>query len=144
MSTINIPAPKRASADSATVPCPPSTNNLFRTVGVKRYRTKEYNAWSELAVPLLATIRPPKEFPVEVVVRVTGKLNVQRDLDNLMKPLLDALVSAGVLAEDDVRHVTGLDAKYKATGGEPIATVSLRPAEIEPAPEPGDASGRLF
>lgn len=131
MSTINIPAPRRASADSATVPVPPSTNNLFRTVGVKRFRTKEYVAWSALAEPILATIRPPKEYPVMVVMRVTGKLNVQRDIDNLIKPVSDALVAAGVITDDDCRRVTDWDVKYRRSDGEPAVTVSLAPVDLE-------------
>jgi Holliday junction resolvase RusA-like endonuclease len=130
VSTINIPAPKRASADRATVPVPPSTNNLFRTVGVRRFRTKEYVAWSQLAEPVLATIRPPESLPVVVVVRIAGKLNVQRDLDNTLKPVGDALVAAGVLPEDDVRHVVGWDVRYERGEGEPVATVFFR-AETE-------------
>lgn len=126
MSTITIPTPKRASADRARIPVPPSTNNLFRGNGKLRFRTSEYKAWAALAEPILATLRPPAAFPVAVVVRVFGKINVQRDLDNLLKPIGDALVASGALPADDVRRVAKWEVTYEAGAGEAYAVVELK------------------
>ena len=131
MATLNIPAPKRASADSAEVPVPPSTNNLFRGTGNRRFRTREYKDWAEVAELILATLRPPTAFPCAIVVRVRGKLNVQRDLDNLLKPIGDALVASGALPADDVRRVAKWEVSYEAGPGEAVAVVELRPIESQ-------------
>lgn len=132
MSGITIKAPKRASADWAEVPVPPSVNNLFRSAGKFRVKTGKYKKWLALSLPLLAAIRPATKFPVAIVVRVRGKLNVQRDLDNLLKPIGDALVEAGVLPADDVRHVTAWVVSYVSDPGPALA--SVRVEEIATAP----------
>jgi Holliday junction resolvase RusA-like endonuclease len=128
MATMSLPPPPRGSADAAEVSVPPSTNNLFRDTGNRRFKTREYRDWLAEAIPTLATLRPPARFPVAIIVRVTGKLNVQRDLDNLLKPVGDALVDAGVLPADDVRHVTHWDVRYFRDERQPVVAIRIEEA----------------
>lgn len=87
----------------ATVPVPPSVNNLFATVGRRRIPTREYKAWLAAALPAMERMRVQTEFPCRIVVSVFGKVNAARDVDNLAKPIGDALVAAGVLPGDSIR-----------------------------------------
>lgn len=98
-----------------TLPLPPSTNNLFATVGSRRVKSREYKAWLANAEAALIELRKPAGLPAGVRVSVFGSVNRQRDLDNMLKPVLDALVSAGVLPGDSLKYVTEVRIGY---GGE--------------------------
>ena len=90
---------------------PPTTNNLFRNLpGRGRCRTARYNAWIEKSQPILATLKPPKEFPCEVcLLIVPGKdWRQSSDVANREKAITDALVKAGVLPDDSCRFVCGV------------------------------------
>lgn len=90
---------------TAVLPLPPSTNNLFLSVGRRRVRTREYREWAAVAAGLLAGMSPVTAERFAVVITVVGGrgLNPARDLDNFAKPTLDALVAAGVLRGDSIR-----------------------------------------
>lgn len=94
-----------ADRDEVVVPVPPSANNLFLTAGRRRVKTPAYTEWLKAAVPLLARLRRPARTPVEVRVTVTGGngWNPARDIANVEKAITDALVEAGVLADDSTR-----------------------------------------
>lgn len=115
------------SLDSVELPIPPSTNNLFFTKGRKRIKTQEYRDWTERALPILRGLKPVPG-PVIVVVRVLGKINAQRDLDNFLKPIGDAMKAAGAFPDDSVKHVTGWDVRYswKSKGTEPRVVVRMQ------------------
>ncbi len=124
-----IPA---ALLDLAEITIPPSTNNLFATRGRKRVKTSEYRDWIAGALPILQRLRKVPG-PVIVVVRVMGKVNAQRDLDNLLKPIGDTLKHAGVIADDSIRHVSGWDVRLvrgsKAQHGTGRVTVRVKTDE---------------
>lgn len=108
---------------NAHLSLPPSTNNLFITVERRRVKSPEYRAWiteNEAEAGRLAT---PTAFPVRVRIEVHGKLNVRRDLDNIIKPTLDLLVSVGVLPDDNVKYVTGGRWEYHPSADEPFVRV---------------------
>lgn len=108
------------------IPIPPSTNNLFMTVKIKgamrRIKTNEYRAWIERAAWQVhsqvgsGTI----QSPVEVTLTITGGkgFNRQRDLDNLLKPVLDLLVASRVIQGDNVNHVVKVSAHYLPGNGD--------------------------
>lgn len=110
------------------VPLPPSVNHLFVTRGRRRFKSPEYRAWLAAAVPLLAALVRPERLPVEITVLVLGKVNNSRDLDNLLKPLGDAVVRARVIPGDSVKHVRRWSVEYVGDGtGEAVAVVAVRP-----------------
>lgn len=115
------------SLESVTLPIPPSTNHLFFTKGRRRIKSAEYRAWTSEVLPILrrlARVAPP----VEIEVTVCGKVNAQRDLDNMLKPIGDALVESGVIENDNVRHVTAWNVRARLSPiGAPEVRVRLRP-----------------
>lgn len=101
---------------SISLPFPPSTNNLFVNAGKKRVSGPRAGAYARA---VLAAVRSSGGPP-----RLSGELRAvlaayapdlrRRDLDNLTKAPLDALVKAGVMADDsqvvDLRiYRAGLD-----------------------------------
>lgn len=122
--------PAAGTALYAELPLPPSVNNLFVTRGNRRFKSPEYRAWLADAVPKLRALKPPATLPAAITVTVLGALNTARDLDNLLKPVGDALVAAGVLPGDSVKHVRKWAVEWKpGAGGEPVARVEVGPME---------------
>ncbi len=114
---------------TVTLPLPPSTNHLFATVRGRRVKSKAYKAWLAEVAPLLVELRRPKTLPAEIHATVFGKVNANRDLDNLMKPLGDSIVLAGVLPGDSIKYVTLWSIGYGgAAQMEPCALIEVRAA----------------
>jgi len=87
------------------LPMPPSTNSLFgQAPGRKRYLTKEYAEWTELAGLILKRARPPK-FPAEVFIGITLQDSGNLDGDNRIKAPLDLLVKHQVIKDDSRKYV---------------------------------------
>ena len=121
-----------APVDGAIVfnlPIPPSTNNLFSSSRRGyRFKSRRYNAWLTEAGWILKVQRSRLIVgPVQVVIRATPKRR-RRDADNLIKPLLDLLVSARVIEGDDWRTVRSVTAAW-VDGIEPgLVRVEVRAA----------------
>jgi Holliday junction resolvase RusA-like endonuclease len=115
-------------AAAVELPTPPSVNNLFLTAGRRRVKAPAYRAWLAVAVPAAAGLARPAG-PCRVVVTVVARLRANRDLDNLLKPVGDCLVAAGVLAADDVRSVVGWQVDYRPTPGGAGVVVELADTE---------------
>lgn len=100
----------RASAH-VVLPIPPSVNRCWRNVpGVGRVRTAHYRAWRDAAGWELRAQRPP-QIPGDVSISIrAGRPRRRRDLDNIIKPVLDILVSCGVIVDDS--HVVALMAVW--------------------------------
>jgi Holliday junction resolvase RusA-like endonuclease len=106
------------SASAVEVRVPPSTNELFIWIYPKgkppmRVKSGIYRDWIELVTPDLARLKPPMRYPCELVFTVIGKVNEVRDLDNLLKPLIDTMVKAGALAKDTCKHVRKESIEYR-------------------------------
>lgn len=96
---------------------PPSTNACFKNIpGRGRARTSEYNAWIAHATQELALQKPGC---------VRGKFSItlqcQRDsewadIDNIVKPTLDALKKFGCIVDD--RFCAMLSAEWMAVTGD--------------------------
>jgi len=91
---------------------PPSANSLFLNVQRgRRIKTKAYREWlSEAEVGIRCAARearwkaPAPKVPLHVAMVV--HLDFRRDLDNVIKPTLDVLCRAGVIADDRwVHHI---------------------------------------
>ena len=102
------------------VPVPPSANRMYRIIRGRMYRSSDYMAWLDVAVDCFRRNMRPVEGPAEVeIVLSTGKgVTVRSDIDNLVKPVLDALQppsigedgnvnkpGAGIIQGDDIRLV---------------------------------------
>lgn len=128
---IDPPAPPPGTHAYAEVPVPPSVNNLFVTRGARRFKSPEYRAWLLAAVPVLANLRKPGRLPAEIRVTVFGPINAARDLDNLLKPIGDALVAAGVIPGDSVKHVGRWTVERKPDSVAPAAVAVVAVAAME-------------
>lgn len=120
----------RGKAVRIELPMPPSLWNLYRGNGARRSKTKEYRAWITEAGWMLVQQRNVggrfKRFAgdVEVTVRAYREGNKGRDLDNILKAILDLLTSTGTIADD--KHVVAIDARWTDAGTP--CTVTVREA----------------
>ena len=98
----------------AEIPFPPSVNRLwgFSADGKKRYllpRQRDYREFVAFAVPKRNT-KPDDEYFIDIEFSPPDRR--KRDIDNLIKPVLDALEAAGAIHDDSqvstlrVRRVT--------------------------------------
>ena len=83
------------------LPVPPSANALtFNLPGKGRAKTAEYERWIAHAGLLVnaavATALPKKPWGVNL----RAKVNYGRDIDNLVKPVNDLLVTQGIIEDD--------------------------------------------
>jgi crossover junction endodeoxyribonuclease RusA len=87
------------------LPMPPSTNNLFVNVPKRgRVPSARYRQWKTAAGLTLNVQRPePVKGSAMVIMYVPWK--VRGDIDNRIKPILDLLVTHGVI-EDDSKVVS--------------------------------------
>ena len=88
---------------------PPSTNGLrssFVEGGkVRSVKSKGYASWREAAGWEIASQRPGKiEGPYRLLVAAQRNWRSKRarDIDNVIKPVSDALVAAGVVVDDSL------------------------------------------
>lgn len=120
------PLPSPGTILTLFLPLPPSTNNLFASLGNRRVKTKAYKVWVAEA---LAAVNKHGHFvpsPVAVTFTVQGKVFQARDLDNMLKPSLDVLVTGEVIAGDSLKHVHSLSIHYSPDDGEPFLAVVVR------------------
>lgn len=113
---------------SATVPGTPIPQSRPRVTrdGRVYHGARSTNYRRALVLTLRTAIpwRMPALSGVAVELRARG-LRANSDLDNLAKQVLDALVDAGVLAGDSVRHVRALSVTA-IDDGEPRVEVAIR------------------
>ena len=101
-------------------------------------KTKKYNAWIELNRPKFEEqLLPATSFPVSVDILVMGGCdwNDARDIDNVIKPIVDLLVKAKILPDDTTKYVEDAKARFLPTlwKKSPALTVVsyTEPEEIE-------------
>ena len=83
---------------------PPSTNELYVNAGRRRVKSKKYRTWLDGAALFIrgeASLQGSRitEGPFAVDIEVYG-MSRRRDLDNIVKPILDAIVASGATPDD--------------------------------------------
>lgn len=97
-------------------------------------KSKAYRAWLKDATLVMRLTMPAITHPVNVVIRCGGKgFNRQRDIDNIIKPTLDALREAGRIAGDSVKTVRSVTAIYLPDGPLRCEVEVTRHAEFKDA-----------
>jgi Holliday junction resolvase RusA-like endonuclease len=110
-----------------TIPLPPSVNKAWSNVpGKGRVKTNDYKRW-ETEAGWLARSQYVGKPPITGAVHVAIWLHRPRgrcDIDNRIKPILDLLVKAGVLADDS--QVVKICAEWSIVDG---AIVEIKEVE---------------
>jgi Holliday junction resolvase RusA-like endonuclease len=120
---------------------PPTTNNLFATVGKKRIASEEYKSWQEVnGWPLKNKMSREYrfEYPVRIIITIRGGKGFpeSRDASNCIKAVEDLLVKCGVITGDTVKHVREVRALYLPPEGDEKATCTV---ELFPVGVPIDS-----
>jgi crossover junction endodeoxyribonuclease RusA len=87
-----------------TLPYPPSVNTYWRAVrgrNILSKKAREYRVYGAIAVHLGAGNRQPITARLAVTIHAYMPDRRRRDLDNILKPLLDVMQHAGVYADDE-------------------------------------------
>ena len=86
-----------------TLPYPPSVNHYWRRVGLHTLISREGRTFRRNVCALLGgggMRRPPSSGRIALAMDAFPPDRRRRDLDNIQKPVLDALEHAGVYADD--------------------------------------------
>ena len=83
------------------LPYPPSVNHYWRRVGARTLISRQGRAFRETVCSLLALRRlHPLDGWLKVHLQIYPPDRRRRDVDNIQKPVLDALQHAGVYHDD--------------------------------------------
>lgn len=87
---------------SIALPYPPSANRMWRHVGNRTLRSREYEAWRQEASAIIAEVADGRMIngPYALQMHAGRPDRRRRDLDNLIKPVGDALVLGGAVRDD--------------------------------------------
>ena len=85
-----------------TLPYPPSVNHYWRRVGLHTLISREGRTFRRNVCSLLGggMRKPPSSGRIALAMDAFPPDRRRRDLDNIQKPVLDALEHAGVYADD--------------------------------------------
>lgn len=115
---------------------PPSANAMrshFIEGGkVHSTKSKAYAAWKKAASWEIAAARPGKidgPYRLHIAVQRDFRSKRARDIDNMIKPVSDALVAAGVVSDDSLAEE--VRAKWADNLGGPAVVVLIFTAEQE-------------
>lgn len=103
---------------------PPSANHLFHNLrNGGRRKTRKYISWIDGELKALMAQRA-KPVPGGVSVKLTIPKSTRGDMDNRIKPALDLLVRAGIIADDRSEFVRSISMT--------IGDVQMMHVQIEP------------
>lgn len=128
-----------------TLPIPPSVNQMFRNVrGKGRVKTGHYEQWRGHALTSLRLQKIPHIDGSVVVLFGVERGSLAADIDNRIKAMLDAIVTAKIITDDN--QVTAFAAAWlpQANG---LAHVQIFPADrlgIEFHPSKDRTTGGWF
>lgn len=133
------------SAVDFTIPTPPSTNHLFRNVkGVGRVKAGHYEDFVRRAV---TAIRQQKIGPVSGrVIAIFGveRMSLQADIDNRLKAMLDAIVTAEVIEDDSLVTAIAISWLPSANGMSHVRLLPVQRLDVTFHPSQDAASGGWF
>ena len=96
---------------------PPSTNRMYSVANNRLFKTAIYKKWSMRTVPLVRNNFRGRYLeakqPAEVIIR--ANISRRRDLDNILKPIIDCLEDAGVIPNDNYVDRIDLEKDFSIT-----------------------------
>lgn len=100
------------------LPFPPSLNNCFENLPRGgRKTTQRYRDWICEALWMLQSQKPAKHLSgVSVTIGFVAPDKRKRDVDNLLKPVLDLLVTGQVIKDDSNKYVMSVTGKWLPSG----------------------------
>src|ERR1700740_2265062 len=115
-----------------SLPYPPAANNLFRNVpGRGRVKTDAYSAWLAEALIALRGQRAPKHpGSFRATILLTRPDRRRRDIDNLVKGVMDALTKAGVIEDAHLAQSIHLAWAWDQITPGGAVSVAIEPAEF--------------
>lgn len=110
------------------LPYPPSINHYWRRVGNKTLISREGRRFRQDATIAIGTNHAgPMDGRLAVTIYTYQPDNRRRDLDNVLKALLDACTAAGVWRDDS--QIDSLRIVRRGIGSPPRVLVSVRPMD---------------
>lgn len=128
-----------------TMPVPPSVNQLFRNLpGKGRVKTALYDNWRAHAVTAIRLQRVPAVAGRIVVLFGVERVSLAADIDNRVKAMLDAIVDAGVIANDNLVTAIAVSWLPKTNGLAHVQIMPVSRLDVSFHPSPDGASGGWF
>lgn len=114
---------------------PPSANamrsHFYDGEKVRSSKSKPYAAWKKAAAWEIASARPGRvngPYRLYIAVQRNWRTKRARDIDNIIKPVSDALVAAGVVIDDSLAEE--VSAKWADDLGGPAVIATLEVVEV--------------
>lgn len=108
-----------------TIPYPPSVNTYWGFQGHRRFLTEKAQAFKREVQA--AVLSQPIRFgnaPLYLAISVSPPDKRKRDIDNILKPTIDALMMAGLFADDSQIELLVVARAAICKGGKAIVVVS--------------------
>lgn len=125
--------------NTVELPIPPSVNAIWRVTRVKSGArvtlSKAYRTWLDHAILALRMgLSRVMVYPVAVHVEIVRGVGWRkgRDVDNVLKVILDSLVKAGRLTDDDEDHVTAVSVCFGPRAEAACVRVTVQPVDTTP------------
>lgn len=109
------------------LPWPPSVNRYWRRVGSKTLLSKDAREYHQ-AVLRVTENAEHFDVPVEVSILAYPPDRRRRDLDNVLKAILDSLEKAGVLKDDSLVDMLRIEREERMPGGMVSVRITRRAA----------------
>jgi len=98
------------------LPYPPSVNGMFSSIGRRRVKSKRYKEWIDDATMAVLSQRKGKRITGRIAVSISSVKpdKRKRDVDNIIKPILDLLTSTQTILDDS--QVIKVSSEWAASG----------------------------
>jgi Holliday junction resolvase RusA-like endonuclease len=123
---------------SCSIGPPFSANNMYvPTARGRMSKSKKYRQWLEKVVPeIQEKLSPAEAFPIRIEIFVLGGRgwSKQQDVDNVCKPIIDALVKAEIIPDDNNKYVEYASVRFLPGPnryGEALTRISYTESEKE-------------
>tara|TARA_R110002020_G_C16295509_1_gene772759 strand:- start:1440 stop:1787 length:348 start_codon:yes stop_codon:yes gene_type:complete len=105
-----------------TLPWPPTVNTYWRSVNGRNILSKKAREYKKLAAKFLVAMDLKGDLKVVIECNMPDKR--RRDLDNLLKPLLDVMDECGVYEDDS--QISDLRILKSSYGDKGTVTINVK------------------